>query len=101
MVLVLVGHVTLCLQMLDAVLVALAKPLSPFELTRKAINSHHYYVEQETHSGDKVWVTRKGAVGRVSASWASSPARWARARTSSGARATPSRSIPAPIASDR
>jgi tRNA-splicing ligase RtcB len=48
--------------MLSAVLATLAQHLPPFELTRKAINCHHNYVEQETHFGDKVWVTRKGAV---------------------------------------
>ncbi len=48
--------------MLTAVLAALAQHLPPFETTRKAINCHHNYVEQETHFGDKVWVTRKGAV---------------------------------------
>jgi tRNA-splicing ligase RtcB len=45
-----------------AVLAALARHLPPFEATRRAINCHHNYVEQETHFGDKVWVTRKGAV---------------------------------------
>jgi tRNA-splicing ligase RtcB len=27
-----------------------------------AVNCHHNYVEKETHFGDRVWVTRKGAV---------------------------------------
>jgi tRNA-splicing ligase RtcB len=48
--------------MLGAVLAALAQHLPPFETTRAAINCYHNYVEQETHFGDKVWVTRKGAV---------------------------------------
>lgn len=32
------------------------------ELTGEVINCHHNYVSQETHFGEKVWVTRKGAI---------------------------------------
>ena len=30
--------------------------------TREAINCHHNYVSQETHFGENVYVTRKGAI---------------------------------------
>jgi tRNA-splicing ligase RtcB len=70
----------------------------PFTVTQEAINCHHNYVEMESHYGKNVYVTRKGAIraregdlGVIpgSATSASSPARWARARTSCAARATP------------
>ncbi len=34
----------------------------PVEITQEAINCHHNYVEQETHFGRQLWVTRKGAI---------------------------------------
>jgi tRNA-splicing ligase RtcB len=34
----------------------------PFDLTSEAINCHHNYVERESHYGENVWVTRKGAI---------------------------------------
>lgn len=34
----------------------------PFELTAEAINCHHNYVAKESHFGENVWVTRKGAI---------------------------------------
>lgn len=34
----------------------------PFETHLEAVNCHHNYVQQETHFGRKVFVTRKGAV---------------------------------------
>lgn len=34
----------------------------PFEVTSEAINCHHNYVERESHYGENVWVTRKGAI---------------------------------------
>jgi tRNA-splicing ligase RtcB (3'-phosphate/5'-hydroxy nucleic acid ligase) len=39
-----------------------SKELPPFTLAEQAVNCHHNYVEQETHYGEDVWVTRKGAV---------------------------------------
>ena len=48
--------------MMDLVLTALERKLPPFTVTKEAINCHHNYVEQETHFGANVWVTRKGAV---------------------------------------
>src|SRR5699024_8343467 len=35
---------------------------TPFTITKEAINCHHNYVEQEEHFGQKLWVTRKGAI---------------------------------------
>lgn len=48
--------------MMDRVLIALREQLPAFQLGKLAVNCHHNYVEQETHFGDTVWLTRKGAV---------------------------------------
>ncbi|MBI2296295.1 MAG: RtcB family protein [Betaproteobacteria bacterium] len=48
--------------MMDLVLAALKRHLSPFEVTSEAVNCHHNYVEREHHYGKDVWVTRKGAI---------------------------------------
>jgi len=34
----------------------------PFQTDKMAINCHHNYVQKETHFGQEVWLTRKGAV---------------------------------------
>jgi tRNA-splicing ligase RtcB len=39
-----------------------APGIPPFEAGAEAVNCHHNYVEQETHYGERVFVTRKGAV---------------------------------------
>ena len=39
-----------------------ASKLPAFTLTKKAINCHHNYISHETHYGQKVYVTRKGAI---------------------------------------
>jgi tRNA-splicing ligase RtcB len=49
-------------EMLELVLAGLGRHLPAFEVTREAVNCHHNYVEQETHYGERVWVTRKGAI---------------------------------------
>ena len=49
-------------EMMDLVLEALHRHLPPFEVTDEAVNCHHNYVEQEQHYGEKVWLTRKGAI---------------------------------------
>jgi len=36
--------------------------LPAFKLGKTAVNCHHNYVEPEDHFGERVWVTRKGAV---------------------------------------
>ena len=36
--------------------------IPPFQADLEAVNCHHNYVEQETHYGERVFVTRKGAV---------------------------------------
>lgn len=44
-------------------LATLAKVVpKPFELTEAAVNCHHNYVQRETHFGERLFVTRKGAV---------------------------------------
>jgi len=49
-------------EMMDLVLDALHRHLPPFDVTGAAVNCHHNYVEHETHYGEKVWLTRKGAI---------------------------------------
>ncbi len=49
-------------EMMDLVLDALRRHLPPFEATTEAVNCHHNYVEREFHYGERVWVTRKGAI---------------------------------------
>ena len=51
-------------EMMRLVLDALqsSKHLPAFTTTREAINCHHNYVQQETHFGAEVYVTRKGAI---------------------------------------
>jgi len=49
-------------EMLDLVLEALHRHLPAFDVTTEAVNCHHNYVERETHYGESVWVTRKGAI---------------------------------------
>lgn len=48
--------------MLDAVLKAMAHHFRPFSCSDEAVNCHHNYVSRETHFGEDLWVTRKGAV---------------------------------------
>ena len=49
-------------EMMELVLEALHRHLPAFEVTTEAVNCHHNYVERETHYGESVWVTRKGAI---------------------------------------
>ncbi len=50
-------------QMLQAVLDVLRKEIPiTFGITEEAINCHHNYVEKESHFGQNLWVTRKGAI---------------------------------------
>lgn len=48
--------------MLDKILKVLRKKLPPFQLTKEAINCHHNYISVENHFGEKVYLTRKGAI---------------------------------------
>jgi tRNA-splicing ligase RtcB len=48
--------------MMQRVLAALRKRLPKFSLDAVAVNCHHNYVQRETHHGESLWVTRKGAV---------------------------------------
>ncbi|HZN86087.1 MAG TPA: RtcB family protein [Burkholderiales bacterium] len=49
-------------EMMDLVLDALRRHLPAFAVTSEAVNCHHNYVERETHYGESVWLTRKGAI---------------------------------------
>lgn len=48
--------------MLDLVLAALSRHLTPFVVTTEVVNCHHNYIAKEHHYGEDVWVTRKGAI---------------------------------------
>ncbi|PKP99202.1 MAG: RNA-splicing ligase RtcB [Alphaproteobacteria bacterium HGW-Alphaproteobacteria-15] len=48
--------------MMLRVLDALRKHLPGFKTDKAAINCHHNYATREVHFGERVWVTRKGAV---------------------------------------
>ena len=50
-------------QMMKLVVDALkASKLPDFKIDKHAINCHHNYISQEVHFGEKVFVTRKGAI---------------------------------------
>ncbi|KEY57275.1 RtcB family protein [Serratia sp. DD3] len=49
--------------MMEHVLAVLSRTITkPFTTQQEAVNCHHNYVQRETHFGESVWVTRKGAV---------------------------------------
>jgi len=48
--------------MMDSVLRVLREEVKPFALGSVAVNCHHNYTSRETHFGEQVLVTRKGAV---------------------------------------
>lgn len=48
--------------MLELILEALRPQLPPFRAEGEAINCHHNYVARETHGGEKLFITRKGAI---------------------------------------
>jgi len=43
------------------------------ELELQRINSHHNFTQQEDHFGERVWITRKGAIKATKDSWAMIP----------------------------
>jgi tRNA-splicing ligase RtcB len=49
-------------EMMDLVLDATHRHLPAFDVTEEAVNCHHNYVERELHYGERVWLTRKGAI---------------------------------------
>ena len=49
-------------EMMRAVLAAIEPHLPPFRVVGEAINCHHNYVARESHFGENVYVTRKGAI---------------------------------------
>lgn len=48
--------------MLDQILMTLGRFFPQLQATALQINCHHNYVERESHFGENVWITRKGAV---------------------------------------
>ena len=49
-------------EMMRAILAAIEPHLPPFDVVGEAINCHHNYVARETHFGENLLVTRKGAI---------------------------------------
>jgi tRNA-splicing ligase RtcB len=49
-------------EMMRRVVDVLAQHAPPFRLDGEAINCHHNYVARETHGGERLYVTRKGAI---------------------------------------
>jgi tRNA-splicing ligase RtcB len=49
-------------EMMRAVLAAIAPHLPPFKIVDEAVECHHNYVARETHFGEDLLVTRKGAI---------------------------------------
>ncbi len=49
-------------EMMDLVLEAMRRHLPSFGVAGQAVNCHHNYVERESHFGEQVWLTRKGAI---------------------------------------
>jgi tRNA-splicing ligase RtcB len=49
-------------EMMRLVLAAIEPHLPPFRIVGEAVNCHHNYVARETHFGEEVFVTRKGAI---------------------------------------
>ncbi len=51
-------------EMMASVLRALrdSRNLPPFTVQESAVNCHHNYISRESHFGENVWITRKGAV---------------------------------------
>ncbi|MDR3074064.1 MAG: RtcB family protein [Deltaproteobacteria bacterium] len=48
--------------LLAFILAALRPGLPAFETSEEAINCHHNYVAEETHFGERMYITRKGAI---------------------------------------
>jgi tRNA-splicing ligase RtcB len=49
-------------EMMRAILAALEPHLPPFQIVDEAIECHHNYVARETHFGESLLITRKGAI---------------------------------------
>jgi tRNA-splicing ligase RtcB (3'-phosphate/5'-hydroxy nucleic acid ligase) len=49
-------------EMMELVVAAMRRHLPSFGVVREAVNCHHNYVERESHFGESVWLTRKGAI---------------------------------------
>ena len=49
-------------EMMQLILQVLRRELPKFEIDSEAINCHHNYVAREEHFGEKLFVTRKGAI---------------------------------------
>jgi len=48
--------------LLALILESLATGLPPFKVSEEAINCHHNYIARETHFGERLFITRKGAI---------------------------------------
>ncbi len=68
-------------EMMRLILEAIRPLLPSFQMTKEAINCHHNYVSQETHFGENLFVTRKGAIRAGLDELGIIPALWEHART--------------------
>jgi len=55
-------------EMMDRVVKVMESHVGPIE-RKQVINCHHNYTEQETHFGQKVWLSRKGAISAKAGEW--------------------------------
>jgi tRNA-splicing ligase RtcB len=55
--------------MMLLVINAMRRHLPDFTLVNTAINCHHNFTQRETHYGESLWITRKGAVGAAKGQW--------------------------------
>jgi len=49
-------------EMMDRVLVELARAVNKDDIETERINCHHNFTQKEVHFGEEVWITRKGAI---------------------------------------
>jgi len=74
-------------EMMRAVLGAIAPHVPPFEVVGEAVECHHNYVARETHFGEELLITRKGAIRAGLGEMGIIPGSMARAHSSCAARA--------------
>jgi tRNA-splicing ligase RtcB len=48
--------------MLEQVIKSIKQLVPNFQIVGKVVNCHHNYISEETHYGEKVYITRKGAI---------------------------------------
>ena len=56
-------------EMMDRVVACFEDWVSGEVVRRQVVNCHHNYTEQETHFGERVWLSRKGAIDASTGRW--------------------------------